>query len=86
VVGVFAAMTITFGLWLRQRRKARGWSQEELAQLVNCSADFIRKIEANERRPSREVAALIIQHMGSADDYRGALLQLARVPPLAVND
>jgi DNA-binding CsgD family transcriptional regulator/tetratricopeptide (TPR) repeat protein/DNA-binding XRE family transcriptional regulator len=73
-------MMTSFGGWLKQRRKAHGWSQQELGQRVGCSAALIRKIEANERRPSREVALLIIQQVSAAGEDRDALLHLARVP------
>lgn len=47
---------ISFGLWMRRRRKALDITQHELAQKVGCSASLIFKIESDERRPSRLVA------------------------------
>ncbi len=46
----------SFGYWLRRRRKALDLTQEALAELVFCSGFSIRKIEADERRPSRRLA------------------------------
>ena len=48
--------TNSFGYWLRRRRKALDLTQEALAQRVSCSGFTIRKIEADERRPSRQLA------------------------------
>jgi DNA-binding CsgD family transcriptional regulator/tetratricopeptide (TPR) repeat protein/DNA-binding XRE family transcriptional regulator len=73
-------MGTSFGRWLKQRRKALGLSQQELAGRVGCSAALIRKIEGDERRPSRQIAELIVQQV-SLDDDREALLRLARVRP-----
>jgi len=47
---------ITFGEWLRRRRKALDLTQARLADRVGCSAAAIRKIEAEERRPSVQIA------------------------------
>jgi transcriptional regulator with XRE-family HTH domain len=49
----------SFGLWLRRRRKALDLTQDALAGRVGCSVATIRKIEADERRPSRQVAELL---------------------------
>ena len=43
---------LPFGEWLKRRRKSLGLTQEELAQQLNCSTIMLRKIEAEERRPS----------------------------------
>src|SRR5436190_13570749 len=37
--GGHVASTLSFGQWLRQRRKALDLTQEDLAQLVGCSAE-----------------------------------------------
>ena len=52
-------MSESFGYWLKQRRKELNFTQEYLAELVSCSTITIRKIESNERRPSRQIAARI---------------------------
>ncbi len=48
--------THSFGYWLRRRRKALDLTQDALARRVFCSGFTIRKIEADERRPSRRLA------------------------------
>ena len=39
-------VTLSFGQWLRQHRKARDLTQEELADAIGCSPEMVRKIEA----------------------------------------
>src|SRR5713101_1822538 len=47
---------ISFGQWLRQRRRSLDLTQEELARRIGCSDIAIRKMECGMRRPSRQVA------------------------------
>jgi len=49
--------SISLGLWIKRRRKALDLTQADLAQRVSCSVDLIQKIEADARRPSRDMAA-----------------------------
>jgi predicted ATPase/transcriptional regulator with XRE-family HTH domain len=61
---------VSFGQWMKQRRKEMDLTQEELAQKVGCAAINIRKIEANERRPSKPMAALLAKHLNiPAEEY-----------------
>ena len=53
-----SASDVSFGAWIQQRRKALDLTQDELARRVGCSPSAIRKIESDERRPSRQVAEL----------------------------
>jgi predicted ATPase/transcriptional regulator with XRE-family HTH domain len=46
----------SFGYWVRRRRKSLDLTQEELAQRVGCALVTLRKIEADERRPSPQMA------------------------------
>src|SRR3954462_14896353 len=75
--------TISFGSYLRQRRREYGYTQEELAELAGCSPASIRKIEAGERRPSRQVAELIAECLEIPADERPTFLRLARAEPPA---
>ena len=49
----------SFGAWLQQRRAALRLTRVELADCVGCSVSALRKIEADERRPSRQLAGLL---------------------------
>ncbi|MBK8784738.1 MAG: helix-turn-helix domain-containing protein [Anaerolineales bacterium] len=47
---------ITFGSYVRQRRREMDLTQEELARRVGCAAITLRKIEADDLRPSVQIA------------------------------
>ncbi len=70
--------TMFFGQWLRQRRRSLDLTQTELASLVGCSTVNIRKLEGSERRPSRQMADLLADHLGIADEERDAFVRFAR--------
>src|SRR6266545_2235994 len=70
--------TASFGRWLKLRRLALDLTQSDLGQLVGCSAMTIRKIEADERRPSRQLAERLAQHLAIASDDRSAFFKAAR--------
>lgn len=53
---------VSFGSWLKQRRKELKLSRTRLAQLVERSSETIRKLETDELRPSRQLA----EHLAAA--------------------
>jgi len=69
---------ISLGLWIKRRRKALDLTQDELAQQVGCSLNLIQKIEADARRPSRDIAARLADTLVLAGDERAAFIQAAR--------
>lgn len=69
---------VSFGVWIRQRRRALDLSQDALAKRVGCARITIQKIEAGERHPSREFAAVLAEQLAVPPDKRGAFLQAAR--------
>jgi predicted ATPase/DNA-binding XRE family transcriptional regulator len=71
----------SFGRWLRHRRRALDLTQDDLARRVGCSVFTIRKIEADERRPSRQIAELLADSLQIAPDDRVAIITLARAEP-----
>ncbi len=82
----------SFGRWLQQRRKLLDLTQAELGQQVGVSGDAIRKIEGDERRPSKEVAEHLAQLLHIPLEERTAFVRFARgeaagglftLPPLA---
>lgn len=48
-------METTFGAWVRQRRRAFDLTQAELADQISYSTITVRRVEAGERRPSRDL-------------------------------
>ena len=69
---------VSFGLWLRRQRKALDLTQDALAARVGCSVATIRKIEADERRPSRQIAELLADVLGIPAQERPLFLRVAR--------
>ncbi|MDH4133957.1 MAG: XRE family transcriptional regulator, partial [Gammaproteobacteria bacterium] len=70
--------THSFGYWLRRRRKALDLTQEALAEKVCCSGFTIRKIEADERRPSKRLAERLAASLAVPEDERRDFLDAAR--------
>src|SRR5687767_10343822 len=70
--------TITFGGWLKQRRKERGITQDELAGALGFSPVMLWKIEADDRRPSRQIAHLLADYFQVPHDEREAFTTFAR--------
>lgn len=68
----------TFGEWLRHRRKDLGLTQAELARKVGCATITIQKIEADERRPSRDMAQWLAEACEVSSPQRRRFLRLAR--------
>src|SRR6185369_10598790 len=69
---------ITFGGWLKQRRRESGVTQEELAESIGCSGTAIRKIEMGERHPSGQIAQLLADYLRIPDDECEAFIAFAR--------
>jgi len=69
---------VSFGEWLKRRRKALGLTQEELALQISCSTSALRKIEAEQRRPSAQIVEQFAEVFDIAPDQRKSFLQFAR--------
>lgn len=69
---------ITFGGWLKQRRRELGVTQEELAESIGCSGTAIRKIEVGDRHPSGQIAQLLADYLSIPADEREAFIAFAR--------
>jgi transcriptional regulator with XRE-family HTH domain len=67
-----------FGSWLRQRRRRLDLTREELASHVGCAAVTIRRIEAGERRPSKQLAVRLADALGLEAEERAPFLLAAR--------
>jgi predicted ATPase/class 3 adenylate cyclase len=68
----------SFGYWVRRRRKALDLTQADLARRVGCAEVTIQKIEADERRPSRQIVELLAEHLRIPPADRATFLQRAR--------
>jgi predicted ATPase/transcriptional regulator with XRE-family HTH domain len=67
----------SFGYWVRRRRKALDLTQTELAGQVYCALSTIKKIEMDERRPSRQMAERIADCLHIHDKEREVFLKTA---------
>ena len=80
------AEDMTFGEWLRRRRKQLDLTQREFANAVGCSAATIRKIESNDRRPSKQLAELMVISLDIPPGQQSAFLTFARSEPYKTTD
>jgi predicted ATPase/transcriptional regulator with XRE-family HTH domain len=70
--------TPSFGQWLRQRRRSHDLTQTELARQVGCAVGTLRNIEADDARPSKQLAARLARVLGVAEDDVPAVVAFAR--------
>ncbi|MFN8499020.1 MAG: tetratricopeptide repeat protein [Anaerolineae bacterium] len=69
---------ITFGEWVRRRRHGLDLTQAELGQRAGYSGETIRKVEADDRRPSREMAERLAAALEVPAHDRAAFIRFAR--------
>src|SRR5690349_570818 len=75
---VVVEVEASFGRWVQRRRKALDLTQEELAQRVGCAAETLRKIEADARRPSRQIAERLAEALEIPEADRAVFIKAAR--------
>jgi predicted ATPase/transcriptional regulator with XRE-family HTH domain len=69
---------MSFGYWIRRRRKALDLTQPELAHQVGCAVGTIQKLEGDERRPSKQLAARLADVLRISSEERAQFLKVAR--------
>lgn len=72
------AYDLSFGQWIIQRRKELRLQRTQLAALLSCATITLRKIEADERRPSQQLAELLAEHLGLDLQDRISFVRVAR--------
>ena len=70
--------TASFGYWIHRQRKALDLTQQGLAERVGCSLAEIKKIEGDERRPSRQIAERLADSLGLPADQWEIFVECAR--------
>src|SRR6188474_2745425 len=55
---------ISFGAWLRQQRRMLDLTQQALADQVGCARITLRRIESGGRKPSKELAQILLSKLG----------------------
>ncbi len=71
----------SFGRWLRHRRRELDLTQDALARQVGCARITIRKIEEGQLRPSKELAALLMERLEVPPEDRESFVRFARGGP-----
>jgi predicted ATPase/DNA-binding CsgD family transcriptional regulator/transcriptional regulator with XRE-family HTH domain len=84
--GPIGGANLSFGPWLKQRRSTLDLTQRALADRADCSAETIRKLEADRLCPSRQLAERLALALGVPEAARCVFLDFARgrlpaVPP-----
>jgi transcriptional regulator with XRE-family HTH domain len=69
---------LSFGQWLKRRRKAFDLTQDHLAREVGCAVGTIRKLEADALQPSREIAGRLAERLGVPIEARTNFVAFAR--------
>ena len=70
--------TYSFGEWMKQRRKQLKLTQRELATAVYCSTAMIKKIEADERHPSVDLAQALATTLQIPAEQYDIFVEIAR--------
>ncbi len=71
-------MELSFGSWLKQRRRALNLTQEDLAQQVACSTVTVRKIESSDLVPSKDLARQFARVLNVPEAEHEAFILFAR--------
>jgi predicted ATPase/transcriptional regulator with XRE-family HTH domain len=69
---------LSFGQWLKRRRKALDLTQDQLAREIGCAVGTIRKLEADALQPSREIAGRLAERLGVPTEARANFVAFAR--------
>ena len=72
---------LTLGTWLKRRRKTLDLTQGELAVRVGCAIGTVRRLESDDLRPSRQVAARLAEVLRIPAEARDAFVAFARDLP-----
>lgn len=70
--------TISFGIWLRKRRRALDLTQKGFADQVGCAEITVRRMEADAYKPSTELALILLERLGIPEPERPQWVRFAR--------
>src|SRR5215217_2339323 len=68
----------SFGTWLRQKRRALDLTQKALADQVSCAEITVRRMEADEYKPSHELALVLFEKLGMPEPEQVQWVRFAR--------
>jgi predicted ATPase/DNA-binding XRE family transcriptional regulator len=69
---------MSFGSWLTEYRQSLHLQRSELAARIGCATITLRKIEIDERRPSRQMAEQLAEGLGISPEHRPLFIRVAR--------
>jgi predicted ATPase/transcriptional regulator with XRE-family HTH domain len=69
---------LSFGAWLRQRRRELDLTQAELAARLFCAKGTVRRLEADDLRPSKQLAEQMAAVLAVPAEQRTAFIAFAR--------
>ncbi len=69
---------ISFGIWLRKQRHALDLTRQAFADQVGCAEVTLRRIEAGTLKPSKELANLLLEKLGTPEGERSRWISFAR--------
>ena len=72
------AAALTFGGWVKRRRRTLGLTQKELAYRIGYAVVTLRKLEADELRPSRQMAVKLAAALELAPEEAAQFVRFAR--------
>jgi predicted ATPase/transcriptional regulator with XRE-family HTH domain len=72
------AETISFGAWLRQQRRALDLTQRAFANRVGCAEITLRRMEADEYKPSQQLALVLFEKLGISELEQAQWVRFAR--------
>jgi predicted ATPase/DNA-binding XRE family transcriptional regulator len=70
--------SISFGTWLRQKRRSLDLTQKAFADRVGCAEITVRRMEADEYKPSKELALTLFEKLGIPGSERSQWISFAR--------
>jgi DNA-binding XRE family transcriptional regulator len=70
--------SISFGTWLRQQRRTLDLTQKTFAERVGCAEITVRRMEADEYKPSSELALVLFEKLGIPEAERTQWVRFAR--------
>jgi predicted ATPase/transcriptional regulator with XRE-family HTH domain len=69
---------VSFGEWLKRQRMGRGLTRDQLAHQISCAAITLRKIEAEERRPSAQIVERLTEIFNIPPNEKTDFMSFAR--------
>jgi non-specific serine/threonine protein kinase len=70
--------SVSFGTWLRKRRRSLDLTQKALADQVGCAEITVRRMEADAYKPSNELALVLLEKLGIPEQDRQRWARFAR--------